>query len=1386
MQVVVLGMHRSGTSALARVLNLMGLYFGGEGSSTGRNVENAKGFWERRDVRTLNDQILLAADSDWDCVSQFSPERIPDAVRARYVSLATDITMDLDAHRPWFLKEPRMCMLLPLWRQAMELPVCVHVCRNPVAVARSLQVRNEIPIAVGLALWELYNVRALAASADLPRVFSSYEDLLVRPAKAVAHLRAGLVQHGSYPLREPADSELTAALDRNLRHQRASQSALKAATPRQRRLYDLLTGAIADPAIVETVPTVSQDSLDVLREYEKSVDLAGRRSAVERREQERTALRTSVQLAMKNLDLAHAKERIEDWRERAGTAERRLEETRRNLEGTQRRESGLQTGLAVMEQKAAMREREADAMTRQLWALRRSHEELRQAEKEARERIEDWRGRAGAAGRRLEETRRNLESTQRRESGLQTRLAVMEQKAAMREREADAMTRQLWSLRRSHEELRQAAKEASDRRFAILSSIPMWDAELARAKSVRAELRGMVAELETGIDALLASKRWRVGNAVVSLFRPRQQGLAESRRLQVTLHAATRTGSVTMLDALSGLGEDAVRCLPNHSEIICEHLGSSKGRDADLFDAFLQRRLVSAVRQTDVRVLRQYIESLTSLAELLIESKRWRLGNWLLGLPRRLTLRKVRMTGADAIAAAVAAARHASDQASDVGAWSRHSVPAGARDEPLPVPPSEARSETKLGPLFEANELWNSHVDIIVCVHNALDHVERCLEAIADKTTVPYRLIVVNDGSDDRTSARLRQLTNETDEMELVETAGGPLGYTRAANCGLRASTADFVVLLNSDTIVPRLWLEGLLDAMGSGSDIGAVGPLSNAASWQSVPTRVNSEGDWMVNVLPAGYNVDEYAELIHTLSARAFPRVPLLNGFCIMLRRTVLDSVGLLDEESFPRGYGEENDYCLRMRQGGFSLAIADHCFVYHAKSQSFGSERGELARRGGRALAGKHGDAVIADATAALEANAALRDMREALQSYPSISDGPDDGRFARSYCRHWQAKSHGVLFVLPVKGGSGGANSVVQEATGMRTLGVDARIAAHRRYADSLHRFYPAMVDAGDTFVFYGSDEELYRHAAAFDVIVATLWSTPALIAPFAAQHPEKTYVYYVQDYEPWFFPNDPDNKAVALDSYTVIPGMVLMAKTDWICRTVESRHERRVLRVAPSLDHRIYRPRADAKMGEAATVVAMIRPSTPRRAPIRTLRTLKALVAAVGDQVRIEVFGCAEGDLAPFVKDKAPRLLDGFTFQNHGVLPSDGVATLMQAADIFVDLSDYQAFGRTGLEAMACGCAVVLPACGGVHEYAVDGSNAVIVQPTDIDETVRRLTELVRDAESRREMQRRAIETASRYCIGRASLSELSVFRLAWRMRGGWAASAGTFAAHPIDS
>ncbi len=188
MQLLVLGMHRSGTSGVTRLLNMAGAWFGPEGISIDANPENPKGFWERRDVRRICDALLHGSGADWWKLADFSIEAIPDEVREQHVEELRDLVLQLDAHRPWVVKEPRLCLLLPVVRPLLEVPVCVHVSREPLEIAESLRVRNDFPLPFGLALWELYTTRALEASEGLPRVFVRYEDLLADPVATTNEL----------------------------------------------------------------------------------------------------------------------------------------------------------------------------------------------------------------------------------------------------------------------------------------------------------------------------------------------------------------------------------------------------------------------------------------------------------------------------------------------------------------------------------------------------------------------------------------------------------------------------------------------------------------------------------------------------------------------------------------------------------------------------------------------------------------------------------------------------------------------------------------------------------------------------------------------------------------------------------------------------------------------------------------------------------------------------------------------------------------------------------------------------------------------------------------------------------------------------------------------
>src|SRR5439155_635 len=121
--------------------------------------------------------------------------------------------------------------------------------------------------------------------------------------------------------------------------------------------------------------------------------------------------------------------------------------------------------------------------------------------------------------------------------------------------------------------------------------------------------------------------------------------------------------------------------------------------------------------------------------------------------------------------------------------------------------------------------------------------------------------------------------------------------------------------------------------------EIGIIGPLSNAASWQSVPS-VRAEDDWAINNPPSGTTPQEMADIVARAAVGA-REMPFLNGFCYMIRRAVINRIGLFDELTFGAGYGEENDYSIRARQAGYKLVVATDAYVYHAHSKSYSYER-------------------------------------------------------------------------------------------------------------------------------------------------------------------------------------------------------------------------------------------------------------------------------------------------------------------------------------------------------------------------------------------------------------------------------------------------------------
>lgn len=294
------------------------------------------------------------------------------------------------------------------------------------------------------------------------------------------------------------------------------------------------------------------------------------------------------------------------------------------------------------------------------------------------------------------------------------------------------------------------------------------------------------------------------------------------------------------------------------------------------------------------------------------------------------------------------------------------------RQAPMaPGPPCVTEARSKTLPL----------TDIIVPVHNGGDVVMRCLRSLQRATDAPFRVWIIDDGSRGYTALMLDEFAAGDGRFRLHRRAINR-GYTKSINEAIRLTDAPWVVTLNSDTVVSQGWLGRLHRAAATTPAVGMVGPLSNAATWQSVPRAKNPDHSWAQNAFIGPETVDHVQRKLAAVSEAAHPSVPALNGFCTLIARAVFEACGDYDEEAFPLGYGEETDLCLRASLAGFKLVLADDCFVYHEKSVSFGSvDRRRLTRAGRFELRNKHPGVNVAALELAMQANPVLLRLRAKL---------------------------------------------------------------------------------------------------------------------------------------------------------------------------------------------------------------------------------------------------------------------------------------------------------------------------------------------------------------------------------------------------------------------
>jgi GT2 family glycosyltransferase len=222
-------------------------------------------------------------------------------------------------------------------------------------------------------------------------------------------------------------------------------------------------------------------------------------------------------------------------------------------------------------------------------------------------------------------------------------------------------------------------------------------------------------------------------------------------------------------------------------------------------------------------------------------------------------------------------------------------------------------------------------IDVIVPVYRGLTETRNCIESLLrDVPMAGHEIVVINDASPESelteyltglaASGHITLLTNEEN-----------LGFVGTVNRGMALHPDRDVVLLNSDTEVAGDWLDRLVRCAYDDRMIGTVTPFSNNATICSYPRFCQD------NPLPEGWSLDALDNLFRQLNDGKWIEIPTAIGFCMYIRRDCLHDIGLFDMANFGKGYGEENDFCMRATAAGWYHVLCADTFVYHAGGVSF-----------------------------------------------------------------------------------------------------------------------------------------------------------------------------------------------------------------------------------------------------------------------------------------------------------------------------------------------------------------------------------------------------------------------------------------------------------------
>lgn len=1008
---LVIGMHRSGTSVLTHLINLHGVSLGSELLEAA--FDNEAGFWENRKVVEFHERVLAALGSSWD-----DPRELPadwlEQLRATglFDELTALIVAEFGDAPIWAVKDPRLCRLLPMWLKTLAQldiePKLIFAMRHPGEVVGSLMRRNDLSAAEASLIWLRHLAEPEQASRDARRCIVDYSAVLRdwRACMTCIAVDLGVI----WPVSSSdCACEADASLQHDLRHQHSTTTETLLPAAWRESMLDVYASGLA---VMErkgswTGLRASLDALMVRFDFARPL---------------MSELRSKSSLDRLQARLVEAEQGVRAYRAEAerlfdacGSAHKEAEQAKREL---------INARGELAKRNARIR------------ALERVHDELDMI-KASRSwrwtrpfrvglRLMRGRGRLGDADR--EQLRRRLgrkRGPQLAEGSGEVAFATatpprsVVRLAPPSDNHRDVF---VWAVIDWHfriqrpQHLSRELARAGHRVFYVSNDFIDHDEpgfavepldESGRLFRVRLHLQGCPSiyhevptpdvqqQLRAGVGQLLA---WTRPRACLSLVQhpywletarilPNQRlaydcmdhhggfadnspdVLARENELMCTadllvvtsdwLHEQAGKYNRHCLMIRNACQYDHFATRPEHvfrdrhgRKVIGYYGAIAEWFDLDLLEQVAQRHAECLVLMVgaDTAGAQQRLRYLTNV-EFTGEVPYAELPYYLHGfdvcllpfqvIPLTLATNPVKVyeylsAGKEVVSIELPEIRQFGDM---VRTGNSHATFLAAVDEALRVTPDPdviARRQR-----FAAGQTWahrvhdliqgidalpEPRVSVIVVTYNNLELTKVCLRSLElHSDYANLEVILVDNASSDGTPDYLLAWAAAGRNRRLILNPDNR-GFAAANNQGLAAAGGDYLVLLNNDTHVTPGWIATLVAHLQRTKGLGMVGPVTNNIGNEA---RISISYDDMDGMLHAAadYTARHVGQLT-PLRTAAF--------FCVMMPRAVYERVGPLDE-AFGIGFFEDDDYCRRVQQAGWTIACADDVFVHHHLSASF-----------------------------------------------------------------------------------------------------------------------------------------------------------------------------------------------------------------------------------------------------------------------------------------------------------------------------------------------------------------------------------------------------------------------------------------------------------------